>query len=80
MEAMMKIFLRKKGKIDNCSTEETNIVDYSQSISSTPKDHMWMKNGNINEDFDVVIKTNVKRVKRITSWQFSQNKTNARMS
>uniref|UniRef100_A0A1I7VDH3 Chromo domain-containing protein n=1 Tax=Loa loa TaxID=7209 RepID=A0A1I7VDH3_LOALO len=49
---------------DWSSTEGTNIVDYLHSISSTPKDHVWTEEGIIDEDFDVVIKTNVKRVKR----------------
>uniref|UniRef100_A0A8R1TVG5 Uncharacterized protein n=1 Tax=Onchocerca volvulus TaxID=6282 RepID=A0A8R1TVG5_ONCVO len=48
------------------STEERNAIDYTQSISSTSKDHTWMKKGIVDEGLDVVIKTNVKRVKRVS--------------
>ncbi|KAM3726965.1 Midasin [Dirofilaria immitis] len=51
-------------KAEDCSTEEANIVDYPQSIPSTPKDHVWMKKEMIDEDLNIVVKTNVKRVKR----------------
>ncbi|OZC08396.1 hypothetical protein X798_04596 [Onchocerca flexuosa] len=51
---------------DDCSTEEANAIDYPQSIFSTPKDHTWVKKRIVDENFDAVIKTNVKRVKRLS--------------
>ncbi|VDO27787.1 unnamed protein product [Onchocerca flexuosa] len=51
---------------DDCSTEEANAIDYPQSIFSTPKDHTWVKKRIVDENFDAFIKTNVKRVKRLS--------------
>ncbi|KAK6110072.1 hypothetical protein QQG55_38470 [Brugia pahangi] len=42
------------------STKEANIIDYTHSISSAPKHHIWMEKRMIG----VVVKKNVRRVKR----------------